>query len=381
MPYEIVFDNLPGGYSPPRGIKSGEEYTPVVAGFSSSEDGDDFIAKLEGWPTTILNMLPVPEKFSPSCVDHLFAIIRQDKTATVYVNELAFQMRARAKRKLEPNELISLDDFADVERINLENISVPDNAGVVLLFSCGWRKGFFYDFSPFVPNDSGNRHYDLEVLLGTCWSYLMFQHLFTIRDEEWKQMFSQGWFPFITLKAATIKNLISFIREGWSIDDLLEGISQEVIENALSMKAKWKISNTFSDHLDFLERGLERFLEKDYISAVTIFYTRIEGVMRTHYAKIDNSIKPTQNSLVDSIIQGKEPLPRNLLLPERFAAYLKEVYFASFDPNPSVTPPLSRNSVGHGVAPSSLCNLKGATISILILDQLSFYSIENDNEA
>jgi hypothetical protein len=41
MPYEIVFDNLPGGYSSPRGIKSGEEYTPVIAGFSFSGDGGD----------------------------------------------------------------------------------------------------------------------------------------------------------------------------------------------------------------------------------------------------------------------------------------------------------------------------------------------------
>jgi hypothetical protein len=61
----------------------------------------------------------------------------------------------------------------------------------------------------------------------------------------------------------------------------------------------------------------------------------------------------------------------SLLLPNNFRRYLEDVYFAHFDPNnPDV---LSRHSVAHGVAPADDYSLKGASVGLLILDQLSFY--------
>ena len=55
-----------------------------------------------------------------------------------------------------------------------------------------------------------------------------------------------------------------------------------------------------------------------------------------------------------------------------FEEYLREVYFAGFDPDASHIE-ASRNSVGHGVANTSEFNLKNATISILIIHQLSYF--------
>ena len=54
-----------------------------------------------------------------------------------------------------------------------------------------------------------------------------------------------------------------------------------------------------------------------------------------------------------------------------FRKYMEQAYFASFEPG--VTPVLSRNSVGHGVASAADFNEKGACLGLLILDQLFYF--------
>jgi hypothetical protein len=324
-------------------------------------------------------MLISSANFKPSTVDHLLVIIRRDKTATVYVNELNFKLSVQVKRgieKIEKDAPVYDDNIADIERVIIDNVSIPSDAGFAFLFSHGWRKGLFYDFSPLASETLENRNYDLEVLLGHYWSYLAFQYFFKIRDSEWDQMFNQKWFPFISLQPTTIQSIINHIRAGWDIDELLEPIAREVADGAESMREKWKRNEIFHDHLSLLDKGLERFLAQDYISAISILYPRIEGVMRTHHMRVNPSVsKQSQENLIISSIKGQGITPRNLLLPERFDCYLKKIYFASFNPtNLSV---LSRHSVAHGVAPVDLFDLKAATISLLILEQLSFYLLTN----
>jgi hypothetical protein len=211
MPHEIVFDDLPAGYSLSY-TKKGEKALVRTIEFTSSEDGDEFIARLEGFPPQILSMLTSSANFKPSTVDHLLAIIRRDKTATVYVNELSISAYARVKRGVEKDAPVFFDDIADIERLIIDNVSIPSDAGFAFLFSCGWRKGLFYDFSPLASETLENRNYDLEVLLGHYWSYLTFQYFFKIRDNEWDQMFNQKWFPFISLQSTTVQSIINHIR-------------------------------------------------------------------------------------------------------------------------------------------------------------------------
>jgi len=371
MPHEIVFDDLPAGYSLSH-TKLGEKALVCTRKFTSSEDGDEFIARLEGFPSQILNMLPSSANLRPSTIDHLLVIIRRDKTATVYVNELSIRAHARVKYGIEKDAPVCDDNIADIERVIIDNVSIPSDAGFVFLFSHRWRKGLFYDFSPLASETLESRNYDLEVLLGHYWSYLSFQYVFKIRDSEWDEMFNQKWFPFISLQPTTIQSMINHIRAKWDIDELLEPIAREVADGAESLRETWKRNEIFRDHLSVLDKGLERFLSQDYISAISILYPRIEGVMRTNHMRVNPSVsKQSPENLVISSIKGQGITPRNLLLPERFDSYLRKIYFAYFDPNhPSV---LSRHSVAHGVAPVDLFDLKAATISLLILEQLSFY--------
>jgi hypothetical protein len=87
MRFDIKFDKLPGGYAMTAG-RSGEQVQVSMRDFVSSEDGDKLILYLEGVSDLILSRLPV--RVMPSVIDHLLAIIKLEKTATVYINELEF---------------------------------------------------------------------------------------------------------------------------------------------------------------------------------------------------------------------------------------------------------------------------------------------------
>ncbi len=92
MSVEIDLENPPAGYLL-SSVKEGEEAQIAYREFTSTEDGQHFIQRLEGLPNDILQRLP--SQTSPSQVDHLLAICRRDGKADVYVNELDIHMNIR----------------------------------------------------------------------------------------------------------------------------------------------------------------------------------------------------------------------------------------------------------------------------------------------
>jgi hypothetical protein len=378
MPYEITFKDLPAGCAI-SSAKDGENIVIAVREFTSSEDGDLFISRLEGFPSEIIRMLPPESGIRSSMVDNMLVIMRQDKTATVYVNEIFFLAEVLNKgRDMEAGQPVYTDDIADVRKLsfkdfNLKDITIPPDAGVLFLFSQGWRKGFYFDLKPFASEHPEPRDYDLEMLCGQFYAYLSFQHLFKISEDEWNRLIAQQWFPFISLKNGTIQEIVNYARNNWNIDELTERIANELAEMIPSILNKWEKNKLFESHFALFKQATERFLEKDYISATAILYPRIEGLMRSYHMASNQSIKPTQKNLVASVVDAKatERHGYSLLLPNNFRRYLEKVYFANFDPDdPKI---LSRHTVSHGVAPAENFSLKGAIIGLLILDQLSFY--------
>ena len=372
MPYEITLPQLPAGYNfiP---VKKGEKVSVIVREFTSSEDGDLFMSRLEGFPTDIINLLPGESEIKPANVSHMLAIIRRDRKATVYVNEIEFIAQVLTKgRDIEAGEVVYEDDVADIGRLIFKDINIPPDAGLLFLFSLGWRKGLYYDFRPLLGKEPELRDYDIEMLSGQYLAYLSFQHLFKIKDEEWNKLLEQQWFPFISLKRRTIEKLINHAKNGWNIDELIEPISVEVDELVPSLLKKWERKRFFQGHFPILRKAAERYLEKDYISATSILYPRIEGLMRTYHLDTNQPDRASQGNLTRAVVEAHADQRHaySLLLPGRFQRYLKEIYFANFDPNnPKV---LSRHSVSHGVAPADLFSQKAALIGLLTLDQISF---------
>ncbi len=368
MPFEIHLEHLPGGYAAESG-QPGEKLPVIVREFTSSEDGNLFISRLEGLPRDIIAKLPGASFRLEATVDHLLAIVRPNRNATVYLNDLPHTLLVRAKRAVNAGDPITLDHILDISKVKLNGVTVPPEAGVLAILSSGWRKGFYFDLAP-LNGDRLPRSYDLESVLGQYYAYLNFQHFFSISDEVWAEFFRQGWFPFIHLKHNTLRTTVEWAKAGFSLDDRLGEISGEVRETVAAQLPGWKTHPLFADHFDLISAAHSRFMENDFVSATSILYPRIEGVLRTQHFAVPTSTSASQNNLVASTF-ARAQLPEHgnsLLLPARFRWYLEKVFFGSFDPANPVG--VNRNTVAHGVAPRSAYDLKSTTVGFLILLQL-----------
>jgi hypothetical protein len=135
MPFTITLEKIPAGYAAACKRKGEEKAPVVVTEFVSSEDGDLFVSRLEGFPSSLLASHPgFPLRIRHSSVDHLLAIIYPSRKVTVYVNELSLLMRAQAKKGFKAGEMVFARDLVDIQRLALkcgsETISVPPETGV-----------------------------------------------------------------------------------------------------------------------------------------------------------------------------------------------------------------------------------------------------------
>ena len=166
MPYTIRFALLPMGHAA-GAAKDGESVSVQPTDFTSTEDGQRFIKSLEAFPNDVLQLLSQQcgVAVSPSQVDNLLVIVNKDLTATVYLNEVRQVLRVRASRTINAGEPVAKNDIADIDRMELGDISIAPEAGVLFLFSVGWRKGLFYDFAPLNPITVVRRHSIARFLL------------------------------------------------------------------------------------------------------------------------------------------------------------------------------------------------------------------------
>jgi hypothetical protein len=369
MHVEIKLEHILLGYSE-TAAKKDEKTTISLTGFFSSEDGDQLITRLEGFPQQLLSLIPSNQPILPSMVDTLIAIIKRDKTVSVYLNDVSTIAKIRVKKGVKKGALISTNDILDVEEVEFKDIQIPDDAGFVYVFSAGWRKGFFYDFFPL---HGELRTYNLKKQLGNLHSYLTFQERFKIPEDVWNIIFDQRWFPFIYLDDSIIKKMISHAREGWNLDNLLPDIKDNVLRLLVESNPFNESNSYFEEHASLIARAIDRYKDGDYISCVSILYPRIEGVMRTFYRNSGHADAPSSSSLTQAVIEhnSSRRISKSLLLPEKFHSYLRNIYFSSF--SPGSMPNVGRHSVAHGEARGDDFSLKSSSIAILVLYQLSLF--------
>ena len=368
---EIDLGNRPIGYALTSG-RPGEHFNVQFREFTSTEDGQHFIQRLEGLPNDILQRLP--SRIIPSQVDHMLAICRRDGKADVCVNKLEPRAFVRVARPVEAGEDVMKDDLTDVERFEL-GVPIPDDAGFLFVFSVGWRKGLFYDFGPIHRPDPQLRQYDVAVALAQAYCHVLFQERFSISDAEWEILFAAKWFPFVGLRNETINALLNHVRSGWELDEKLDDIVSEIKERIPQMLDSWRNHSSFLPHIEILEHAVERFQNDDSVSCTGLLFPRIEGILRTHRASLGIQGPLSPENLTESAVAAKIENDKSLLLPHRFARYLRDVYFANFNPDDQDID-ISRHSVGHGVATASKFDQKSAVIGILTIHQL-FYFLEN----
>jgi hypothetical protein len=279
----------------------------------------------------------------------------------------------RICRAVEKGEGITKNDVVDIDRLEL-NVDIPNDVGVLFLFSVGWRKGLFYDFGPVGGPSPEPRSYDLASLLGRGFCHVAFQERFGIADADWDKLFAAKWFPFAGLGHDMIEALVAHVRGGWDPDEKLDDIVSSLKTRVDDMVKVWREHPSFAPHIEIFERAVERFKGDDFVSCTGLLFPRIEGLMRTHHTSLGVSTRPSPDNLAATAVSSKIANEQCLLLPHKFARYLQEVYFANFNPVAHDID-VSRHSVAHGMANVAQFDRKSAAIGILVVHQL-FYFLE-----
>ena len=371
MPFEINIGKPPAGYALCSG-KEGDKLPIIFREFTSTEDGQYFIQRLEGMSDVLQNL---PSLIKPSQIDNMLVIYHSDGRVTAYVNELEQRLFIRFAGPVEAGTAVTKDDIADVERLEI-GVQIPDDVGFSFVFSIGWRKGLFYDFGPISLPEPQIRQYDVTRALGQSFCHVLFQERFSISDTEWNTLFATKWFPFVGFRNETIKTLINHIRSDWNPDEIINNVVSEIKENVQKMLDSWRTHSSLAQHLPILECAIDRFQNDDHVSCTSLLFPRIEGILRTHHGNSGSEDRPSSSNLSKSAVAAKIQNEESLLLPHRFREYLDNVYFKHFDPDaPDID--VSRHSIAHGVASASNFNSKSAAISILIIHQL-FYFLQNE---
>jgi len=296
----------------------------ALRGFYSSEDGESLIACLDGFSKTILDMIPPERRPRESQVEHLVASIRKDGKATVYVNELTMTAKFRAKRAVAAGQPVGKDEVADIKEIELGGVELSKDAALVVILSVGWRKGVYFDFTPIAPEVASPREIDQKILLAELFTYLVFQDRFRISDEQWTELFRQGWFPFIGLTQDQLRSILTHASLKAPIDPLLDEMVDDARKHAARLRELVANHAYLVEHKETLTRGLQHFESGDYLSSATMLYPRIEGVLRQRKAEIIPG-KATQETLALAAISDPTNSRHSLslLLPQKFRRFRK----------------------------------------------------------
>jgi hypothetical protein len=104
---------------------------------------------LEGLQGCVFSRIPgFPD---PSQVKSVVVVVRQDLSATAYINEVRLKAQVRVTRAVNKGEPVYTKDISDIQEVTL-GVEVPDDAAVIVVTSIGWRRSVYFDFGPFTDN-------------------------------------------------------------------------------------------------------------------------------------------------------------------------------------------------------------------------------------
>jgi hypothetical protein len=329
--------------------------------FVTSEDGELLSSRLDQISAVFLR--GHLGSLRETQIENLLVIHERSGRVTVHVNELVFKAQVRPKRDVSAGDGVLLNDILDIEAVEPVGHAIPDDAGIAILVSMGWRRALLYDFWP-LNDDAQPLKRELPRLLASMFTYLMFRDRLTASDVEWSALIAQRWFPFASLPHDLLRNMIEHARAGWPVDDLLPNIVAHVRGELPRMREFVKKATIFERHRTVLLQAIDAYERNDFAIVVQALFPRIEGVLRDH------TTKTRSNELPDAVTT-RERQELSLLWPARFRDYVSETLFAweSFA-NPAQVSKVTRHSVAHGVANDALFDEKSATIALLVFQHL-----------
>jgi hypothetical protein len=224
MAFQVQLPHLPAGIAL-TAARPGETVLVQPEGFVSTEDGDALYRFLDDVKTQYLAKIPEPNRPRESTISEMLAIIKIDGSCQLHINDFGLIGQVQTREAVEAGAPVLKHQVADVIRVEPDGITVPDDAGVLFVFSVGWRKAVYYDYRPLLLERSIPR--DLGAKVGPLWGYLVFQERIKLDDVTWSTLAAAGWFPFIGLSDSTIKKMVSHVQAGWNLDDVIESAARD----------------------------------------------------------------------------------------------------------------------------------------------------------
>lgn len=371
--FKKSLDQPPIGFSLEsiRTSSDGEKVKVAQRGFYTDYQGEIFYAFLKSISDIFLRKWMSENRISESSIVNCLIYISDHNEAEIFIN-MPSVLKIIAKERIESGCTITKDNVADIVKIEFPEVELNQDFRLIYIFSFGWRRGLYFDLIPAKDRDKEPKG-DLETIFASFHSYLIFHEVFDLTPEIKDKLKKHGWFPFIRILGKNFEKLRDAAVYDFPITDIaLEVIETFDEENITEIINNWMKKDIFKKHESLIRKGIDEYLEGDFISAIHILYPRIEGIMR--YVYLGEKDKPTSEKLRKKLVHlAKEKCTESsLYLPDDFDVYLKDFYFSSFCLEEGEID-LSRHSLAHGVAREDDFNKIKAFQSIMILDQISFY--------
>lgn len=370
----VYLDEVPAGYS--MTSSKGEGVIQVqYRGISLSSNGKDFIRKVEGFPNTILQL--ACEDFHASNIRNFLAIIHPNNKVEVYINELEVLGEALAAKSVKEGDAVRKSDIYHFDRIFFKDVEFPQDCGYVVILSNGWDRVLCYDFGPLMGGENARPiDYDVGRIIGVGLSASIFYDVFDLDESEWDKVIQSGWFPFSYLGYEQQKKIFNYVKQGWDTDEIEKSIDELFCNSSAEWLMQIASNGKVSPHYDIIESAIKYHVNEQYDASIHILYPRIEALLREDFIRANPTREGRrQNALSEhiptSITQHAHSVTR--LFPEQFGEYILKYYFKDFNVT-GVSDFVSRNTLGHGAAPSSSLNRKSSLVGFLILDQIHRYT-------
>lgn len=304
----------------------------------------------------------------------ILLIIKQDKTAELWLDAAASMLKCIPKKNCIPGTVVLESDIADVTSMEFPNVNIGKKDSVIVLFREGWKFGLLFDFR---HNDCEMNVTEMNSALGALYRELKYETLYKIIEEKaaFKTLLDRGWFPFAELIQSEYLQLINYLKNDWDITvaekKIVEAFTDERVDHMLR---RWLNKPHYHMKNSILEAAINAYKNHDFISTIKILSTEIEGILISKYPsnQKQNLKKLTQKAAKEA--QQKTSSHNSLLLPISFEEYLKTNLLANFDPTQGFSTAGSRHAVAHGQASTESYTAERALQTLLTLDQLAFYT-------
>ena len=346
--------------------RPGEQVLVSPAGFISCNEGDAFFKAVENFGNAMWDGV----QLAPSCVDHFLLQQKPNGDCTLHINELPITQQCQILTAKKAGETVFFKDIGDITSIDL-GIEIPEDSGIAFLFSSGWRKGLFYDFSPLQPKPH-NRDYDLKSILASYFCAVGFQSRFAFTNDDWTFLLDQDWFPFAGISLPVMDTMMDYVQNRWPLEGIMDQLIGEAKRIAGELPENIKRTRLFKIQEAAVASAAKHFESGDFLSAAYLIFPQLEGMLRAAYIESGATARPTHASLISAgVVTSMTGRHRFTLLQlAQFEKYAKSVTFAGFDwQNPTG---VSRNTVGHGVVNPDEIDEESVAIAFLALHHIMF---------